>query len=160
MLLPGFPSAEQLKPLADEFGLRLVVLFGSTVRGTANQDSDIDLGVLFEALLSPVQRRRLWSALSRLFPLDADLTVLNHVGTPVSYQVASEGVVLLETVPNAWEIWKSYAMRHYWDTHKFRESQRVYLNPVPRRCVMPHLNKGLLRQKLAELSNIWTNWSH
>lgn len=128
MLHPGFPSAEQLKPLANEFGLRLVVLFGSTARGTANQDSDVDLGVLSEALLSPVQRRRLWSALSRLFPADVDLTVLNHVGTPVSYQVANEGVVLLETDPNAWEIWKSYAMRHYWDTHKFRESQRVYLN--------------------------------
>jgi predicted nucleotidyltransferase len=49
MLLPGFPYAEQLKPLANEFGLRLVVLFGSNARGTANQDSDVDLGVLSEA---------------------------------------------------------------------------------------------------------------
>ncbi len=122
-----FPSVEQLKPLAKNFGLRLIVLFGSTARGVMNRESDIDLGVLSEKPLSPVQRRRLWSALSALFPADVDLTVLNHADPLVSYQIASEGVILFETVSFAWETWKSYAMRRYWDTHKFRESQSVYL---------------------------------
>lgn len=122
-----FPSAEQLKPLAKNFGLRLIVLFGSTARGVMNRESDIDLGVLSEKPLSPVQRRRLWSALSALFPADVDLTVLNHADPLVSYQIASEGVILFETVSFAWETWKSYAMRRYWDTHKFRESQSIYL---------------------------------
>lgn len=122
-----FPSVEQLKPLAKNFGLRLIVLFGSTARGVMNRESDIDLGVLSEKPLSPVQRRRLWSALSALFPADVDLTVLNHADPLVSYQIASEGVILFETVSFAWETWKSYAMRRYWDTHKFRESQSIYL---------------------------------
>lgn len=122
-----FPSVEQLKPLAKNFGLRLIVLFGSTARGVMNRESDIDLGVLSEKPLSPVQRRRLWSALSALFPADVDLTVLNHADPLVSYQIASEGVILFETVSFAWENWKSYAVRRYWDTHKFRESQSVYL---------------------------------
>lgn len=121
------PSAEQLKPLAMNFGLRLIVLFGSTARGVMNRESDIDLGVLSEKPLSPVQRRRLWSALSALFPAEVDLTVLNHADPLVSYQIASEGVILFEAVSFAWETWKSYAMRRYWDTHKFRESQSVYL---------------------------------
>ncbi len=124
----GFPSSEQLKSLSEEFGLRLIVLFGSAARGEMKRDSDIDLGILAERPLLPAQRKRLWSALSRLFPADVDLTMLDHVGTPVSYQVAREGSVLLETVPNAWETWKSYALRHYWDTHKFRESQSAYLS--------------------------------
>lgn len=122
-----FPSVEQLKPLAKNFGLRLIVLFGSTARGVMNRESDIDLGVLSEKPLSPVQRRRLWSALSALFPADVDLTLLNHADPLVSYQIASEGVILFETVSFAWETWKSYAMRRYWDTHKFRETQSVYL---------------------------------
>ncbi len=122
-----FPSVEQLKPLARNFGLRLIVLFGSTARGVTNRESDIDLGVLSEKPLSPVQRRRLWSALSTLFPADVDLTVLNHADPLVSYQIASEGVILFETVSFAWETWKSYAVRRYWDTHKFRESQSAYL---------------------------------
>ncbi|MBU4224612.1 MAG: nucleotidyltransferase domain-containing protein [Chloroflexi bacterium] len=122
-----FPSVEQLKPLAKNFGLRLIVLFGSTARGVMNRESDIDLGVLSEKPLSPVQRRRLWSALSTLFPADVDLTVLNHADPLVSYQIASEGVVFFESVSFAWENWKSYAVRRYWDTHKFRESQSVYL---------------------------------
>jgi len=125
--LADFPSAEQLKPLARKFGLRLIVLFGSTARGVMNRESDIDLGVLSEKPLSPVQRRRLWSALSTLFPADVDLTVLNHADPLVSYQIASEGVVFFESVSFAWENWKSYAVRRYWDTHKFRESQSVYL---------------------------------
>ncbi|MBU2610593.1 MAG: nucleotidyltransferase domain-containing protein, partial [Chloroflexi bacterium] len=36
-----FPSVEQLKPLAKNFGLRLIVLFGSTARGVMNRESDI-----------------------------------------------------------------------------------------------------------------------
>ncbi|MDI6768985.1 MAG: nucleotidyltransferase domain-containing protein [Anaerolineales bacterium] len=122
-----FPSVEQLKPLAKNFGLRFIVLFGSTARGVMNRESDIDLGVLSEKPLSPVQRRRLWNALSALFPADVDLTMLNHADPLVSYQIASEGVILFETVSFVWETWKSYAMRRYWDTHKFRESQSVYL---------------------------------
>jgi len=122
-----FLSVDQLKLLARNFGLRLIVLFGSTARGVMNRESDIDLGVLLEKPLSPVQRRRLWSALSTLFPADVDLTVLNHADPLVSYQIASEGVILFETVSFAWETWKSYAVRRYWDTHKFRESQSKYL---------------------------------
>lgn len=125
--LAGFPSAEQLKPLAKAFGLRLIVLFGSTARGATNRESDIDLGVLSEKPLSLMQRQRLWSALSTLFPADVDLTVLNHADPLVSYKVASEGIILFEAVPLAWETWKSYAVRRYWDTHKFRESQSAYL---------------------------------
>jgi len=122
-----FPSAEQLEPLARKFGLRLIVLFGSTARGVMNRESDIDLGVLSEKPLSLVQRRRLWSALSAFFPADVDLTMLDHADPLVSYQVASEGVILFETIPFAWETWKSYAVRRYWDTDKFRESQSAYL---------------------------------
>jgi len=126
--LAGFPSEAQLKPLAEEFSLRLIVLFGSTARGAMTRESDIDLGILAEKPLWPAQRKRLWNALSRLFPADVDLTMLDHVGTPVSYLVAREGSVLVETVPNAWETWKSYALRHYWDTYKFRKSQSTYLS--------------------------------
>ena len=125
--LRGFPYAEQLQSLAHDFGLRLIVLFGSTARGASGQESDIDLGVLAERPLSPAQRLNLWSALSSLFPADVDLTVLNHADPLVNYQVASEGVILLEMVPNAWETWKSYAVRHYWDTGKFREGLKTYL---------------------------------
>ena len=124
---PGFPSAEKLQPLAHDFGLRLIVLFGSSARGASGKESDIDLGVLTEHPLSPAQRLKLWSALSSLLPTDVDLTVLNHADPLVNYQVASQGVVLLEMVPNAWETWKSYAIRHYWDTSKFREALNTYL---------------------------------
>jgi predicted nucleotidyltransferase len=126
-ILADKPTAEQLKLLARNFGLRLIVLFGSTAPGVRNRESDIDLGVLLEKPLTPVRKQRLWSALSALFPADVDLTILNHADRLVSYQITSEGVILFESVANAWEIWKSYAIRRYWDTHKFRERQSVYL---------------------------------
>jgi predicted nucleotidyltransferase len=124
-ILPSI--TEQLRPLVDVFDLRLVVLFGSSARGRARQDSDLDIGVLVKHPLSTTQRARLWNDLSRLFQADVDLTVLNHVEPLLGYQVARDGLLLFETEPRTWENWKSYAIRRFWDTHKYRDALKEYL---------------------------------
>lgn len=130
--LPALPSTAQLQSLAEEFGLRLVVLFGSSARGRTDQDSDVDIGVLVNRPLSTVQRTEMWSRLSQITQAEVDLTVLNHFEPLLGYQVARDGVVLFEAEPRAWEGWKSYALRRYWDTHKYREALKDY---VARRAV-------------------------
>ncbi|MBA2320945.1 MAG: nucleotidyltransferase domain-containing protein, partial [Deltaproteobacteria bacterium] len=37
---------QQLRPVLDGAPLRLAILFGSTARGTARPDSDVDIGIL------------------------------------------------------------------------------------------------------------------
>ena len=124
---PSPPSADQLRSVAAGFDLRLIVLFGSSARGRARQDSDLDVGVFAKHPLSATQRTELWSRLSQLFQAEVDLTVLNHVEPLLGYQVARDGVVLFEAEPQVWENWKSYAVRRYWDTHKYRDALKDYL---------------------------------
>ena len=121
------PANEELLPIARQFDLRLIVLFGSVARGSANGESDVDLGVLASSTLSENARLKLWSELSSLFSVDVDLTILNHANPIVAYRVACEGKILFENAPSDWEIWKSYMVRHYWDTAKFRDGLNNYL---------------------------------
>jgi len=122
------PSAVQLQTLARQFGVRALVLFGSVARGTSREGSDIDIAVLLERQLKGERRRQLWAALSQLFSRDVDLTVLNHAEPLVRFRVACEGKILFVADGDAWETWKSYAVRQYWDTEKFREALKSYLS--------------------------------
>jgi predicted nucleotidyltransferase len=121
------PDSNQLAGIASANQLRLIVLFGSAARGVMHGESDIDLGVLVEKKLTTSRRIALWSQLSRLFSQDVDLSVLNHIDPAVAFQIASEGVVLFEDEPDTWENWKSYAIRQYWDTEKFRTDLKKYV---------------------------------
>jgi predicted nucleotidyltransferase len=122
------PSAAQLQTLAQRSSVRALALFGSVVRGTSGEESDIDIAVLLDKQLDVEKRQELWSALSQLFSRDVDLTVLNHAEPLISFRVACEGKVLFAADDRAWAEWKSYAVRQYWDTEKFREALKSYLS--------------------------------
>jgi predicted nucleotidyltransferase len=119
---------DRLQQTAEEYALRLVVLFGSAARGHLRPDSDVDIGVLTAHPLSAAKRNRLWSACSQLFQADVDLTVLNHIEPLLGFQIAREGVLLYQAQAGAWETWRSYQVRRFWDTHKFREALRLYVS--------------------------------
>jgi len=122
------PSETQFQPMAQRFGIRALVLFGSAARGTLREASDIDIAVLLQRYPAVEKRQQLWSALSQLFSRDVDLTVLNHAEPLVSFRVACEGKILFVADDRAWESWKSDAVRQYWDTEKFREALKTYLS--------------------------------
>ncbi|MEW5940881.1 MAG: nucleotidyltransferase domain-containing protein [Chloroflexota bacterium] len=128
MTAVSLPSREDLQPIAKRFGLRLIVLFGSAARGRTHADSDMDIAVLAERPLTFNQRLKLWSALSPLFSRDVDLAVLNFAAPLLKFQVARDGKVLFQQNPFAWDNWKSYAFRQYWDTEKFRGDLSRYLS--------------------------------
>lgn len=123
----SLPSKEVLKPIVQKFGIRLIVLFGSVVRGTTNAESDIDLGVLTNRPLTFNQRLKLWGALSPLFNIEVDLVVLNHANPVLAFEVASTGDLLFENKSNTWDNWKSFSFRQYWDTGKFRSDLRRFI---------------------------------
>jgi len=125
---PVMAGMDRLQQTAEEYALRLVVLFGSAARGQSRPDSDVDLGVLTTRPLSVVKRNRLWSALSQLFQADVDLTALNHIEPLLGLQIAREGVPLYQAQAGAWENWRSYQVRRFWDTHKFRDALRRYVS--------------------------------
>lgn len=117
----ALPSRKQFQPIAKKYGLRFIVLFGSAARGGTHRESDIDIGVYTEQAITFDKRLKLWMELSGLFQEEIDLAVLNHPNPLFGFRVANEGKVLFEREPFAWERWRSYTIRYYWDTAKFRQ---------------------------------------
>ena len=114
--------------MAKRFSLRFIVLFGSAARGKMHEESDIDVGVLTDHPMTSSNRLKLWYELSILFQADIDLAVLNHPNPLFGFRVANEAKILFEKEPRVWENWKSYAVRHYWDTAKFRQDLQERLS--------------------------------
>ena len=100
------PSLEQR--IRDGFGARsdvqAVYLFGSTARGTARTDSDVDIGVLFD----PPPLRRLngprfaiEGELERTLGVPVDLVVLNDAPVDLRIRVLRDGHLLIDRDPSA-----------------------------------------------------------
>ncbi len=123
----NLPPTEKFTAIAGRYALRLIAVFGSAVRGQTHAESDVDVAVLTAKKLTPAKRLALWGELSRLFPRDVDLSVINYIDPVVAFQIAREGIILFEAEADAWENWKSYAIRQYWDTEKFRLDLKRYV---------------------------------
>ena len=123
----GSPSKAQLKSIAEKYGLRLIVLFGSQVTGRTHLESDVDVAVWTTRPLTSARRTRLWMELSDAFRAEIDLAVLNHAEPLLLSQVARKGKLLYENKRWAWDEFKAYAFRYYEDTQKFRDDLTRYL---------------------------------
>src|SRR5471032_341665 len=71
--------------------LLAVYLFGSHAQGTADDDSDIDIAVLVEGKLDPVQAWELAQTLAVRAGCDVDLLDLRACSTVMQYQVVTTG---------------------------------------------------------------------
>jgi len=83
------PSRQSLEELArrvreplEAAGVERAVAFGSWARGTADGYSDLDLAVVLETDLAPLERGRLLTALIEALPVSVDLLVY----TPEEYE--------------------------------------------------------------------------
>jgi uncharacterized protein len=83
--------------LADFFrtkpGVLLVLLFGSAASGKMTQDSDIDIGILFEHNPDIYQVNELKSELNSIFKREIDIAVLNSASPILKMQVLKNGVL-------------------------------------------------------------------
>ncbi len=122
------PSPAQLQPIAEQFDLHLVVLFGSQVRGQTHVGSDVDVAIWMDRSLPVEERLELWGTLTRLFEAEVDLTTLNRAEPLLLFQVASTGQLLYERGEWAWEDFKSYGYRRYWDSAKFFGDMARYVS--------------------------------
>lgn len=104
-------------------GVRLLVAFGSTARGTQGAASDLDVGVLFDGgpALGPFDERR--EAVARAVRADAplDLVVLDEADPLLLREVALDGRPLFEAEPGTFEEFRLRAIKRYLDTAWLRE---------------------------------------
>lgn len=110
-------------------GARLVVVFGSAVRGTARSESDLDVGVLFDGGRSdePFDARldAVASAVEADRPLD--LVVLDEADPLLLREVAVDGRPVFEAEPGAFEEFRIRAIKRYFDTAWIRRIEAEVL---------------------------------
>lgn len=112
--------------IAEQTGLRMVVLFGSTARGEERQE-DLDLGVLGsdrDAIDSVDLTNRFTVALGRQ---DVDVVDLGRADPVLLMLVARDGIPLYESAPSEFACFYSLAARRFADTKKFRDAERDWI---------------------------------
>lgn len=105
---------ETLRRALDEMpAVRLAVLFGSAARSAERAESDLDVGVSLErdAERSPMLRVELERAAGR----PVDLIWLEESPPLLRFEIARDGVVLVERVPHLWADFRAHAMIDWWD---------------------------------------------
>ena len=104
--------ASLVQALESEPTVRLAVLFGSAARDRARADSDLDVGVLG---LSVDQRGSLQVALARATGRVVDLVRLEDAPPLLRFEVARDGLVLVERTAHVWSDFRARAMVDWWD---------------------------------------------
>lgn len=100
--------------------VRLVVLFGSTVRGTARPDSDVDIGVLGGSFW---EQLGVGSDLARVYGREPHVVDLATCSDWLRFEVARGGALLFEREPGLWSSFQAQAAMCYFD-----------LAPIVARC--------------------------
>jgi uncharacterized protein len=80
-------------------GIDTLWLFGSQARGTANAESDLDLGALFRRRLSGAELLELRAELVERLGRDVDLMDLDRAGPPLAVQVVRHGRLVVDRSP-------------------------------------------------------------
>jgi predicted nucleotidyltransferase len=94
--------------------VRLAVLFGSTARGQARPQSDVDLGVLLDPD-TPDVRFKAETELGRAAGRSVDVVFLNQAPPLLRFEIAKEGVLLHQDQDHLWTDFKTRAMLDWWD---------------------------------------------
>jgi len=114
---------ENLTPLLNEEGLRLIVLFGSLAAGKTHSGSDVDLGFLFDGTVDLVG---LTNKVMRLLQMnEVDVVDLRRTNPVLRLSAVKNGLLLYEREPGMFNQFYSLALRRYLDTRKFRTAQET-----------------------------------
>jgi predicted nucleotidyltransferase len=94
--------------------VRLAVLFGSAARGSTGPRSDVDLGLRIEPDTAAT-RGAVEAALGRASGEEVDVIYLDEAPPQLRFEIARDGVLLVERQPHAWADFRARAMLDWWD---------------------------------------------
>lgn len=118
-------SSPGLRELAQRFGIRVVLQFGSTVTGTTHDDSDLDLAVQFDTpILSLGTILELQEALQSQFPgRKVDLAILNRADPLFRKKIMESCRILFGTSQDCARL-RLYSFKTYQDYRPYLELER------------------------------------
>jgi len=109
MDLEGLHSALAAQPT-----VKLAVVFGSTARGRSGLGSDLDLALRLVPNTA-ASRREVVDAARRATRREIDAVDLDTAPPLLRFQIARDGVLLVEREPPSWARFKAKAMTDWWD---------------------------------------------
>ncbi len=127
---------QQLKSIAEQHGIRILLQFGSTVSGHVHPRSDADLAVLLDRpSLSSQEYADLLHDLQALFPdREVDLVLINQADPLLLKRITDSCYLLHGPVRRLQEL-RIYAFKRYQDHRKYlaleRDFVRRSLTPTP-----------------------------
>jgi predicted nucleotidyltransferase len=122
---PITESRPGLRELAQRFGIRLILQFGSTVTGTTHDASDVDLAVqLHTPAVSLETILEMQEALQSRFPgREVDLAILNRAD-PLFRKKIMEGCRMLFGTSQDFARLRLYSFKTYQDFQPYLELER------------------------------------
>jgi predicted nucleotidyltransferase len=124
--MPSMAKEDMVERLADlereHPSIELVILFGSTTRGRARSESDLDIAVRGDEF---VDLDALYVVLApRLRSERLDLVDLRTAGSVLAFEVARHGQPLYERDAGTFRSFQALASRRYCDMAKLRRAQQ------------------------------------
>ena len=111
----------RLVPMFEEEGLKLALLFGSSVLGKVHKQSDIDLAFLFQM---PVDIVALTNKIIKLLHIkNVDVIDLKRASPLMKFSIIKNCKILYEKQQGIFNGYYSLAFRMYNDTQKLRDAQ-------------------------------------
>jgi predicted nucleotidyltransferase len=121
-------ASADLERIAETYGIRLILQFGSTVTGRQHPRSDVDIAVLTDGRgLALEQRAELHHALQELFPdRELDLAILDHAD-PLFLKKVMDDCQLLYGAQAELQRLKLYAFKRYQDHRRYLDLERRFV---------------------------------
>jgi predicted nucleotidyltransferase len=110
--------------------LKLLVLFGSQARGTATEQSDWDVAIQCEPVLTGWEQLAFDQPVATSLGISSDrldLVNLPHCSPLLGYAIARDGQLLYEAEPGLFRRFQLKAWKTYADTAKLRHYQTKYI---------------------------------
>ncbi len=99
------------------------ILFGSEAAGNANQESDIDIALLYNRnnIPMPMDLLQYGQELSDLMQQDVDIVLLNDASPIISMQAIKNGIPLIIQNQKAYDAFEIKLITEYADLKRMRE---------------------------------------
>lgn len=108
------PPREEIKKIAKKYNLKLILLFGSRVKGKTHKESDVDLAFLPEEKISFRQGILLNTEFCNIFGTDRIDTVNLREANPLLLkQILDNCRVLFQKSPQIFSIFEAQVLQKY-----------------------------------------------
>ncbi len=115
------------KTILDQIDCKAIVLFGSFVRGTQNEESDIDIAILAKKEIDKKEIFYLSQKLEEKLKREIDLINLDTIGDGFRYEILMSGKTLYCEEELSFELYKLDMYREYLELN---ESRKIILDEI------------------------------